>query len=67
MLSDLGSVAASASEWGIPLLAMVYARGPKVEDEYAPDVVAIAHESVPNWVQMWSKSTTQATLNPLPM
>lgn len=40
MLSDLGAVAASASEWGMPLLAMVYARGPKVEDEYAPDIVA---------------------------
>lgn len=40
MLSDFGQVAASASEWGMPLLAMVYARGPKVEDEYAPDVVA---------------------------
>lgn len=40
MLSDLGKVAASASEWGMPLLAMVYARGPKVDDEYDPDVVA---------------------------
>jgi len=40
MLSDLGSVAASASEWGIPLLAMVYARGPKVVDEYDPEMVA---------------------------
>ncbi|HKI80992.1 MAG TPA: 2-amino-3,7-dideoxy-D-threo-hept-6-ulosonate synthase, partial [Pseudodesulfovibrio sp.] len=40
MLMDLGRVAASASEWGMPLLAMVYARGPKVPDEYAPDVVA---------------------------
>jgi len=39
MLSDLGSVAASASEWGMPLLAMVYARGPKVSDEYDPEVV----------------------------
>lgn len=40
MLSDMGMVAASASEWGMPLLAMVYARGPKVSDEYAPEVVA---------------------------
>ena len=40
MLADLGAVAASASEWGIPLLAMVYARGAKIPDEYAPDVVA---------------------------
>ncbi|WP_319541538.1 2-amino-3,7-dideoxy-D-threo-hept-6-ulosonate synthase [uncultured Pseudodesulfovibrio sp.] len=40
MLTDLGKVAASASEWGMPLLAMVYARGPKVADEYDPDAVA---------------------------
>ena len=40
MLADLGSVAASASEWGMPLLAMVYARGPKVSDEYDPEIVA---------------------------
>lgn len=40
MLSDLGFVAASAAEWGMPLLAMVYARGPKVADEYDADVVA---------------------------
>jgi len=39
MLSDLGSVAASATEWGMPLLAMVYARGPKVSDEYDPKTV----------------------------
>ena len=40
MLSDLGSVASSANEWGIPVLAMVYARGPQVKDGYDPDVVA---------------------------
>jgi len=40
MLTDMGQVAASAAEWGMPLLAMVYARGPKVEDEYDPDIVA---------------------------
>ncbi|MBG0790376.1 MAG: class I fructose-bisphosphate aldolase family protein [Desulfovibrionaceae bacterium] len=40
MLSDFGMVAASAAEWGMPLLAMVYARGPKVADEYAPAAVA---------------------------
>ena len=40
MLADLGSVAASAVEWGMPLLAMVYARGPKVSDEYDPEIVA---------------------------
>ncbi|BDQ34128.1 2-amino-3,7-dideoxy-D-threo-hept-6-ulosonate synthase [Pseudodesulfovibrio portus] len=40
MLSDFGRVAASAAEWGMPLLAMIYARGPKVGDEYDPDIVA---------------------------
>jgi len=40
MLSDFGRVAASAAEWGMPLLAMIYARGPKVADEYDPDIVA---------------------------
>ena len=40
MLSDLGRVASSANEWGIPVLAMVYARGPQVKDGYDPNVVA---------------------------
>lgn len=40
MLHDLGQVAASATYWGMPLLAMVYARGPKVKDEYDPQAIA---------------------------
>lgn len=40
MLADLGNLTSRASEWGIPVLAMVYARGPKVKDEYDPAVVA---------------------------
>lgn len=40
MLADLGTVASKASDWGIPCLAMMYARGPKVENEYDPEVVA---------------------------
>ncbi len=40
MLADLGRVAAMASDWGIPLLAMMYARGPHITNEYDPDVVA---------------------------
>lgn len=40
MLADLGMVARSADEWGMPLIAMLYARGPKVENEYDPAVVA---------------------------
>lgn len=40
MLADLGRVATQAQEWGLPLLAMIYARGPLIKDSYAPDVVA---------------------------
>ncbi|GAB6175889.1 2-amino-3,7-dideoxy-D-threo-hept-6-ulosonate synthase [Desulfobaculum senezii] len=40
MLADLGRTASQASEWGMPILAMVYARGPKVANEFDPDVVA---------------------------
>ncbi len=40
MLADFGRVSSVASDWGVPLLAMVYARGPKVKNEYDPDVVA---------------------------
>jgi class I fructose-bisphosphate aldolase len=40
MLADFGAVSSAASNWGIPVLAMVYARGPKIENEYAPEVVA---------------------------
>ncbi len=40
MLADFGRIAASASDWGMPLLAMIYARGPEVPSEYDPEVVA---------------------------
>ena len=40
MLADLGRVAASADDWGMPLLAMLYARGPKISNGYAPEVIA---------------------------
>ena len=40
MLRDLGEVSRIASGWGMPVLAMVYGRGPKVKDEFALDVVA---------------------------
>ncbi|SKA69158.1 2-amino-3,7-dideoxy-D-threo-hept-6-ulosonate synthase [Desulfobaculum bizertense] len=40
MLNDLGRTAARAAEWGIPCLAMVYARGPKIKNSFDPDVVA---------------------------
>lgn len=41
MLSDLGNVARTASEWGMPLLAMIYPRGERIKDEY--DVGVVKH------------------------
>ncbi len=40
MLRDFGVVARACEEWQIPLLAMVYGRGPKIENQYDPKVVA---------------------------
>jgi len=39
MLKDLGRVARQAMEWGMPLLAMMYTRGPEIEDENATEYV----------------------------
>ena len=41
MLRDLGYVAKEAMKWGMPLLAMMYTRGPKIENEY--DLKIIKH------------------------
>lgn len=40
MLADLGRIASEADSWGMPVLAMVYARGPKVKNEFSPELVA---------------------------
>lgn len=40
-LTDLGAVAARCARWGVPLLAMVYPRGPRIEDPTDP--VLLAH------------------------
>jgi class I fructose-bisphosphate aldolase len=40
MLSDLGRISTSCAEWGMPLLAMVYARGPKISNGHEPKLVA---------------------------
>jgi len=42
MLQTLGKVAEECEQFGIPLLAMMYPRGPKITSEHAPDVVAHA-------------------------
>jgi predicted phospho-2-dehydro-3-deoxyheptonate aldolase len=42
MLSTLGAVSRSCQEWGMPLLAMMYPRGRKIQDEYAQEYIAHA-------------------------
>jgi len=39
MLSELGKISTRANNWGMPVLAMVYARGPKIENEFDPEIV----------------------------
>ena len=39
MLSDMGRIADSCERWGMPLLAMMYAKGPNIADAYDPDVI----------------------------
>lgn len=42
MLMKLGAISDECDSWGLPLLAMMYPRGPKVKSEHDPDVVAHA-------------------------
>ncbi len=42
MLKNLGKVADQCEMYGLPLLAMMYPRGPKIQNEHAQDVVAHA-------------------------
>lgn len=39
MLKDFGEVSQKAMEWGMPLLAMMYTRGPEIENENDPEYV----------------------------
>lgn len=39
MLSQLGTVCSNADRWGMPVLAMMYARGSHIKNEYDPGVV----------------------------
>ena len=39
-LADLGSVARSCDAWGMPLIAMIYPRGPRIEDPRNPALLA---------------------------
>ncbi len=40
MLEAIGQVSRACNDWGMPLLAMVYARGPKISNGYDPKNVA---------------------------
>jgi len=42
MLADLGMISSKCREWGYPLLAMMYPRGDKIDDEHAVEFVKIA-------------------------
>ncbi|OQX13525.1 MAG: fructose-bisphosphate aldolase [Desulfobacteraceae bacterium IS3] len=42
MLRDFGRIAVECSYWGMPLIAMMYARGVKIEDEKDVNAVKIA-------------------------
>ncbi|MFI1890538.1 2-amino-3,7-dideoxy-D-threo-hept-6-ulosonate synthase [Streptomyces jumonjinensis] len=39
-LADLGAVAAECARWEMPLLAMIYPRGPRISDPYDPELLA---------------------------
>lgn len=39
-LADLGAVARSCDTWGMPLIAMVYPRGPRIADPHDPRLLA---------------------------
>jgi class I fructose-bisphosphate aldolase len=39
MLHDFGMVSREARKWGMPLLAMMYTRGPKIKNQYDPALV----------------------------
>lgn len=42
MLADLGETAGKCNEWNVPLLAMMYPRGPNVKDESGVEEVKLA-------------------------
>jgi len=42
MLKTFGEITQQCQKWGLPLLAMMYPRGPEIEDEYDPEILAHA-------------------------
>lgn len=47
MLKDFGLISEICDQWGMPLLAMMYCRGEKIQNEY--DVKAISHATRIAW------------------
>jgi fructose-bisphosphate aldolase/2-amino-3,7-dideoxy-D-threo-hept-6-ulosonate synthase len=47
MLKDFGFISETCEQWGMPLLAMMYCRGDKIQNEY--DVQAISHATRIAW------------------
>ncbi|GAA3567231.1 2-amino-3,7-dideoxy-D-threo-hept-6-ulosonate synthase [Amycolatopsis ultiminotia] len=39
-LADLGAVAGACERWGLPLLAMIYPRGPRIADPHEPRLLS---------------------------
>ncbi|MHA1730188.1 MAG: 2-amino-3,7-dideoxy-D-threo-hept-6-ulosonate synthase [Promethearchaeota archaeon] len=42
MMKDMGNISQSCRNWGMPLIAMMYPRGPKINSEHDPIAVNIA-------------------------
>lgn len=42
MLEEMGEISSECRYWGMPLVAMMYPRGPKIKVEHDPEVVNIA-------------------------
>ena len=42
MLQSTGRIAEECAKWGMPLLAMMYPRGPNMDNEHDPEVVKLA-------------------------
>ncbi len=39
MLEDAGNIAEACERWGMPLLMMLYGRGPKIPNQYDPQII----------------------------
>jgi hypothetical protein len=64
MLIHLGSISEICDDWGMPLIAMMYPRGKKIDSEHDAEVVKLAAVPVLNWEQTSLKPTTLETLTP---